>query len=285
MKTYLDCIPCFFKQALFAARVAIDDEARIKEVLDKVGMLVSEIPLNSSPPETGREVYRTVREVTGVNDPFRDLKAKSIHKALALYPSLKDHLGQANDPLETAVRLAIAGNVIDFGANPDFQLEDDVQGVFEKEPAINHYPRFKKQLARARDIVYLGDNAGETVFDRLLIETMGQPVTFVVRERPIINDATEEDALASGLGEVATIVSSGCDAPGTVLGRCSAAFLAHLDKADLIISKGQGNYETLSEEERPIFFLLKVKCPVIARDIGVNVGDIVIKYALEGPPK
>jgi hypothetical protein len=218
--------------------------------------------------------------VTGVNDPFRDLKAKSIDKALALYPSLKRLLGEAKDPLETAVRLAIAGNVIDFGANPDFQLEQDIEEVFQKAPAINHYQGFKEQLGRAQDIVYLGDNAGETVFDRLLIETMNKPVTFVVRESPIINDATEEDALASGLGEVATIVSSGCDAPGTVLGGCSEPFLAHLDRADLIISKGQGNYETLSQEKRPIFFLLKAKCPVIARDLGVKVGDIVIKYAL-----
>jgi uncharacterized protein with ATP-grasp and redox domains len=281
MKTYLDCIPCFLKQALFAARVAVEDEATIKAVLDKVGMLVSEIPLNSSPPETGRQVYRTVREVTGVNDPFRDLKAKSIDTVLALYPSLKHLLGEAKDPLETAVRLAIAGNVIDFGANPDFQLGQAIQEVLQKEPAINHYQAFKKKLARARDILYLGDNAGETVFDRLLIETMDKPVTFVVRESPVINDATEEDALSSGLGEVATIVSSGCDAPGTVLGECSEPFRAHFNKADLIISKGQGNYETLSHEKRPIFFLLKAKCPVIARDLGVKVGDIVIKYALE----
>jgi uncharacterized protein with ATP-grasp and redox domains len=280
MKTYLDCIPCFFKQALFAARVAVEDETRIKAVLDKVGMLIAEIPLNSSPPETGREVYRTVREVTGVDDPFRDLKAKSIDKALALYPSLKHLLGKAKDPLKTAVRLAIAGNVIDFGANPDFQLEQDIKEVLQKEPAINHYQAFKEKLARAQDILYLGDNAGETVFDRLLIETMGKPVTFVVRGSPIINDATEEDALSSGLGEVATIFSSGCDAPGTVLGGCSEPFLAHFNKADLIISKGQGNYETLSQEKRPIFFLLKAKCPVIARDLGVKAGDIVIRYAL-----
>ena len=134
MRTYLDCIPCFFKQALFAARAAVDDEARIKTVLDEIGMLVSQIPLDSSPPETGREVYRTVREVTGVDDPFRDLKVKSIHKALALYPALKELLGEAKDPLKTAVRLAIAGNVIDFGANPDFQLEQDIQEVLQKEP-------------------------------------------------------------------------------------------------------------------------------------------------------
>ncbi|MDY6836958.1 MAG: ARMT1-like domain-containing protein [Thermodesulfobacteriota bacterium] len=278
MKTYLDCIPCFFKQALFAARKAVDDEEKIKAVLDRVGMLVSKIPLESSPPETGREVYRAVREITGVDDPFKSLKEENIDKALGLYPSLEEIVRKAKDPLETAVRLAIAGNVIDFGANPDFELEKDVQAVLHQDPAINHYQAFKDKLATARNILYVGDNAGETVFDKLLIETMGRPVTFAARERPIINDATEEDATRSGLGEVATVISSGSDAPGTVLEGCSDHFRDLFREADLIISKGQGNYETLSTEKGPLFYLLKAKCPVIAKDIGVEVGDTVIKY-------
>jgi len=278
MKTYLDCIPCFFKQALFAARAAVDDEAIIKEVLDRVGMLVSKIPLESSPPETGKEVYKTVRQVTGVDDPFEGLKEESIDKALALYPSLKEIVTKAKDPLETAVRLAIAGNVIDFGANPDFELEKDIQKVLHQERAINHYQAFKDKLASARRILYVGDNAGETVFDKILIEAMGRPVIFAARERPIINDATTEDAIRSGLGEVATVISSGSDAPGTVLEGCSDDFLDLFKGADLIISKGQGNYETLSTEKGPIFYLLKAKCPVIAKDLGVEVGHTVIKH-------
>ncbi len=280
MKTYLDCIPCFLKQALFAARAALDDEEKIKEVLDRVGMLVSEIPLDSSPPETGREVYRVVREVTGVDDPFATLKAESIEKALALYPSMKQIVGDSDDPLETAVRLAVAGNLIDFGANPDFNLERDVKEALRKEPAINHYEAFKNKLKGASEILYLGDNAGETVFDRVLIEVMAKPVIYAVRERPVINDATVEDAVRSGLDELAELVSSGCDAPGVILNRCSEPFLDHYKRADLIISKGQGNYETLSGEQRPIFYLLKTKCPVIAADLGVKDGDTVIKYAL-----
>ena len=280
MKTYLDCIPCFLKQALFAARAALDDEEKIKEVLDRVGMLVSEIPLDSSPPETGREVYRVVRQVTGVDDPFATLKAESIEKALALYPSMKQIVRDSDDPLETAVRLAVAGNLIDFGANPDFNLERDVKEALRKEPAINHYEAFKNKLEGAREILYLGDNAGETVFDRVLIEVMAKPVTYAVRERPVINDATVEDAVRSGLDELAEVVSSGCDAPGVILNRCSEPFLDNYKRADLIISKGQGNYETLSGEQRPIFYLLKTKCPVIAADLGVKDGDTVIKYAL-----
>jgi len=283
MKTYLDCIPCFFKQALFAARAALNDEEKIKQVLDRIGMLVSEIPLHSSPPETGREVYRTVREVTGVDDPFASLKAESIKKALALYPSLKEMVEISGDPLETAVKLAVAGNIIDFGANPDFQLEQDIQEALRKEPAINHYEAFKNKLEGAREILYLADNAGETVFDKILIEVMAKPAIYAVRDRPVINDATVEDAMKSGLDEVAKVISSGCDAPGVILNRCSEAFLDRFKRADLIISKGQGNYETLSSEQRPIFYLLKAKCPIIARDLGVKQGDTIIKYALLHP--
>jgi uncharacterized protein with ATP-grasp and redox domains len=282
MKTYLDCIPCFFKQALFAARTAVDDERKIKQVLDRIGMLVSEIPLHRSPPETGREVYRVVREVTGVDDPFAGLKDQSIKRALALYPSLEGVVEISRDPLETAVRLGIAGNIIDFGANPDFQLEQDIQEVLQKEPVVNHYEAFKNRLEGAREILYLADNAGETVFDKLLIKVMSKPAIYAVRDGPVINDATLEDAVKSGLDEVAKVVSSGCDAPGTILNRCSDEFLDLLQRADLIISKGQGNYETLSGEQKPIFYLLKAKCPVIARDLGVKQGDTVIKYALCG---
>jgi uncharacterized protein with ATP-grasp and redox domains len=278
MKTYIDCIPCFFRQALFAARVALDDEQKIKGVLDRIGLLVPEIPLDSSPPATGREIYRIVREVTGVHDPFASLKDDSIRKARALYPELKARVKMSEDPLETAVRLAITGNVIDFGANPDFELDQDLQDMTSRNLAINHYEVFREGVAQAQDILFIGDNAGETVFDKILIEEMGKPVVYAVRERPVINDVTLEDAISSGLDEVATLVSSGWDGPGVLLDECSKTFLDHYGRADLIISKGQGNYETLSSERKPIFFLLKAKCPVIARDLGVKQGDRVIKY-------
>jgi uncharacterized protein with ATP-grasp and redox domains len=280
MKTHLDCIPCFVKQALFAARAAVDDEKKIKEVLDRIGLLISKVPLHHSPPETSREIYGIVREVTGVDDPFVKLKAESLKKALALYPWLKERVAASKDPLETAVRLAIAGNVIDFGANPDFELEADVQAILQTEPAINHYSTFKEELRSADEVLYIGDNAGETVFDKVLVEEMAKSVVYIVRDRPIINDTTIDDAVNSGLHEVAKVVSSGWDGPGVSLKSGSEAFLRHYRGADLIISKGQGNYETLSTQQSPIFYLLKAKCPVIARNLGVKQGDTVIKFAL-----
>lgn len=279
MNTYLECIPCFFKQALFAARAATKDERKAKQVLDRVARLVPRIPLESSPPETARFIYGAVREVTGAADPFKTYKERSIENALSLYDELKSIVDSSEDPLRTAVKVAIAGNGIDVGANPDFDLKREMRNLFEKNLSVDHYESFKYRLENARTILYLADNAGETVFDRILIETMKKGTVYAVRDIPIINDATMEDARDSGIGKVARIVSSGCDAPGTILKRCSQEFLGLFARADLIVSKGQGNFESLSGEEAPIFFLLQVKCPVIARDLGTGIGSFILKDA------
>ncbi|MFP4036926.1 MAG: damage-control phosphatase ARMT1 family protein [Desulfobacteraceae bacterium] len=279
MNTYLDCIPCFLKQALFAARAATNDDKRIKEVLDRVARLTPSIPLGNPPPETARLVYGVVREVTGVEDPFKAHKEKSIQKALSLYDELKSLVKNSKDPLHTAVRVAIAGNVIDLGVNQAFDLEAEMKDLLQRRLSARHYRCFTQNLEKARTVLYLGDNAGETVFDRILIEALGRDTVYAVREVPIINDATFEDAEKSGISEVARIVSSGCDAPGTILKRCSPEFLEIYNNSDLIISKGQGNFESLSEEKGPVFFLFKVKCPVIAGHIGVDIGEMILKDA------
>jgi len=277
MNTYLECIPCFLKQALFAARAATTDEKKVKRVLDRVAGLIPEIPLDNPPPETARLVYSAIREVTGVTDPFKAYKDISIEKALSLYDELRSTVQRSEDPLRTAVRIAIAGNVVDLGANPDLDLEEELRNILRNDLHENQYQSFKCSLENARTILYLGDNAGETVFDRILIETMGKDTVYGVRDIPIINDATVEDAQNSGVGEVARIVSSGCDAPGTILKRCSQEFLNLFAGSDLIVSKGQGNFESLSGEKAPIYFFLKVKCPVIARHLGAQTGDMILQ--------
>ena len=277
MKTYFDCFPCFLEQALRAARIATDDEKKIKKVLDEVGMMLRNIPLESTPPESGKMIYNKVSEITGNLDPYREIKRESTKKALSLYPSLKNHVERSNDRLLTAIRIAIAGNVIDFGPNLGFDLEDEIEEVLDKDFAICDYGSFKDRFDEAHEILYIGDNAGECVFDRILIEEMKKPVIYVVRDVPIINDATYEDAVQAGIDQVATILSSGTDAPGTILKTCSAEFKKIYDSSEFIISKGQGNYEALSNERHPIFFLLKTKCRVIADDIGVGEGDIILK--------
>ncbi len=277
MKSYLDCIPCFFEQALRAGRIATDDEQVLKQLMDELGKRLHQISLDNTPPETGRLIYRIVREITGNSDPFQELKHQSTREALALYPSLKRTIEESDDSLLTAIRIAIAGNVIDFGASATFDIETAIKEALENDFAICDYSAFKDKLAETEEILYIGDNAGETVFDRLLIEQMNKPVTYVVREKPVINDATIEDAVQAGIDQVATIVSSGTDAPGAVLNTCSPEFREMLNQSTFTIAKGQGNYEGLSSEDYSIFFLLKAKCQIIANDIGVIKGDIILK--------
>ncbi len=279
MKAYLECYPCFFKQILQTVREITSDEEQIKEVLAAFGQYIQHIPAEATPPEIGREVYRIISEKTGKADPYRELKKKCTREALALYPYLKEKIGASEDPLFTAARLAIAGNVIDFGVNARFDLNKDLDVHLSQKLAIDHFREFRRTLEQSCRVLYLADNAGETVFDRIFIEEMGKPVVYAVRERPIINDALIQDALDAGLDNVAEIVSSGTDAPGTILPFCSRDFLNVYDSADLIISKGQGNYEGLSDEARPVFFLLKAKCEVIAQDIGVDRGGLILMKA------
>jgi hypothetical protein len=252
------------------------DEEKIREILVEFGSYLSKIPVRATPPEIGREVYRIVSQKTGFEDPYREIKEENTRQALSLYPKLKKDIASSPDPLLAAVRMAIAGNIIDFGANAKFDMIKDLNKLLTQKLAIDFYEEFCETMRKSRRVLYLADNAGETVFDRLLIEELGKPVIYAVRQHPVINDAVRKDALDAGIGEVAEIVSSGTDAPGTILNLCSREFIALFDSADFIISKGQGNYEGLSEAKGRVFFLLQAKCPVIARDIGVEQGSILL---------
>ncbi len=288
MRTYLDCVPCFYRQALDTARIAGADEIKQKQILDKVSQLIPDFPLEASPPEMGREIYNLVREMSGVKDPFKEIKENNNRLALKLYPKLKQEVNNSEDRLLTAVRLSIIGNIIDYGAKSSLNMEEEINNLFqgnfttknENSETMFKYKKFKEALNKVNSIIYLADNAGEVVFDRLLIEELvkelGKEVIYVVKDKPIINDALIEDAIFCGINEVAEIISSGSDAPGTLLEYCSGEFIRLFQKAELIISKGQGNYEALSEEDRPMFFLFRAKCPVIAEDIGCNLGDMVL---------
>ncbi|MCJ7582760.1 MAG: ARMT1-like domain-containing protein [Candidatus Aminicenantes bacterium] len=279
MKTQLDCFPCLIGQALNTAKKVAAEKEKIHTILKQVCLFLPTMSLDVTPSEFGREVYRIVSSVTGITDPFQDIKKLHTQQALKLYPKLKKQIQSSEDPLMTAIRISIAGNVIDFGTPEKFDMEKDLETILKMDFAVNHYEAFCKALKEADTILFIGDNAGETVFDSLLIEELGKPVTYAVRERPIINDATFEDAVEAGIDKVAEIFSSGCDAPGCILSLCSDKFLELYHSVDLIISKGQGNYEGLSDEIRPIFFLLKAKCSVVASDIGVPQGSIILKKA------
>lgn len=286
MRQYLDCIPCYFRQAIQAGRFAGADEALIRRILEDIGAMLPDIPDDSTPPHMADIIHRRVRELTGVTDPYHERKRECTELALRMMPDIRQIIDEAPDPLFMAVKAAIAGNIIDYGVKDVIDIEREVLDIMKRDLAIDDYASFSEALDKAEDILYLADNTGETVFDRLLIEHMdGSKVTYAVRSIPILNDATLEDALDAGIDKVVReIVPSGCEAPGTVLDSCTEDFRARFRDASLIISKGQGNYESISDETRSgIFFLLQAKCNVIAGDIGVDVGGLILKESNSVP--
>jgi uncharacterized protein with ATP-grasp and redox domains len=280
MKTDYDCVPCFIRQALDAARLATSDEKIHEQVLRGVLVSMSRMDLRKSPPLMGQYIHRMIRTLSGIDDPYKEVKNRFNRFALELYPVLKERIVHSSHPLETAVRLSIAGNIIDFGAKSAVK-PGEVHETIDRalaDPLFGNIESFLDTIFSAKTILYIGDNAGEIVFDRLLIEQLPvDRITFAVRGDPVINDATMEDAEDTGMKEVVEVIDNGSDAPGTILDECSEGFRRCFFGADLIIAKGQGNYETLSDVDKPIGFILKSKCPVIARHIGCPAGSLVIR--------
>ena len=256
------------------------DEAVHEQLLREVLRVLGEMDLRQSPPVMAQRIHRLVRKLTGESDPYRAVKDRFNRLALDIYPELKTRVERSANPLATAIRLVIAGNVIDMGINnhlTDEQVHEAIDHALEA-PFDADLAAFREATLSAKDILYLADNAGEIVFDKLLIEQMPlEKVTVVVKGSPIINDATMADAETAGLTNSMKVIDNGSDAPGTILEDCTEAFRQRFDEADLVIAKGQGNYETLSDVEKDIFFILKAKCPVIARDIGCEVGSLVLR--------
>lgn len=284
MRTYLDCIPCFLRLTLEQGRLLTGDEIVHRELMNEAVKLVPGFSLGLTPPRMVKEMQEIIRRRFPDSDPYKSAKDKSNRRAMELYPLLKDKVARSGDRVLAAVELAIAGNVIDYAAKNNLDIEHEIQSILTgsftaEQKGVFEYDVFKRDLAEAKTILFVADNAGEIVFDRVLIEEIGadRNVIFAVRDKPILNDAIMEDVVFCGLDKISRVVSSGVDSPGAVLEYCSDEFLKVFKEADMVISKGQGNYEALTEAPRKIFFLFKVKCPVIARHSGAKLGDIVLK--------
>ncbi|MDX9866338.1 MAG: ARMT1-like domain-containing protein [Kiritimatiellia bacterium] len=275
MNTCLDCLPCIFRQTLDAVRRVSADTAVHERVVKQVAEWIRVADLSESPPVMAQRLHRYLRGLTGIDDPYAEAKARDNALALSLLPELRERVDASTDPFTLAVRLAIAGNLIDLGPKSDLTSEEVAAAIrnVEKAPFSGDVAVLRRMADRAKTILYLADNAGEIVLDRLLIEALGPGcVTVAVRGAPVINDATLADAQTAGLHELVKVISNGADVPGTVLSECSAEFREYFEQADLVISKGQGNFETLSEASRDICFLFKVKCPVIAERVDLTLG-------------
>ena len=280
-----DCIPCSLRQVLSCARCISDDEWFHGKVVKEVMAKISGIDLARSPAEVSFEALSHAIMIFGGQDPFAADKRESTERMTKLMPDLRHRIAESSDPVGLASKLAIAANIIDLGILPGVDADSEIASAIGAPLAIDDRAAFKDAVRAARTVFYLLDNAGEIVLDKLLIEQFKRKeVTCLVRASPILNDVTAEDAEAVGITEVARVVDPGAPMLGLVLNHASAEVRELFATADVVISKGQANFETLSGAEREVFFLLRAKCPVVARALGVEVGAAVLtRHEPAGP--
>lgn len=281
MKAALDCIPCYIKQTINTIAQTETSDEKAREIIYQTLSLFPRLDPNETPAENSTIILKKVNELLGIEDPFHKAKKESNDLALKLISYLKERIQHSKDPLITALKIAVAGNIIDMGILKDFDVEASIREALVKSFARDDYESFRKKLTEAEEILILGDNSGEIVFDRLLAEQLnelGMRVTYAVKGRPIINDATMEDAVYVGMTEQFKVITTGSGFLGTILKYCSKEFKQAYDKADLVIGKGQANYESLEEfgkQDQRLYFLLRAKCEIVAENLGVQLGEMV----------
>jgi len=241
-----------------------------------------EISREEMPPQIGSMIHSTIRKATGKDDPYRDIKRLHNEQVLDMEENLTGLIDGSSSSLSDALKLAAVGNLIDMGPERKWNSMQDIFRDFTKKDTT-HFDEtsFEESLKSAGTLLYLGDNAGEIVLDKILIRLLLREteldITYAVRGGPVINDITMADAEFVGMTDIVRVIDTGVAFPGVVPEACSREFLDYYNGVDMILSKGQGNYESLSEEDKNIFFLLQTKCPVIANKVGCRVGDIVLK--------
>lgn len=277
MNIQYECIPCSINNYVRLCKSGIIPKNLQEEILRKLLEFFSQVDYKQSPPVMGKQLHRLLRKYLQNPDPYRQIKLEYNRMMMDRYEDFKKIISESSNPFNTAVRLAIAGNVIDFGSHHRLDVMETVERVLKAELARDDSHRLQQEIEKADSVLYLGDNAGEIVFDKLFIETMNHSnVFFAVRGSPVINDITEKDAEMTGINKLTTIISSGDDAPGTLMDSCSSEFKKIFNKADVIISKGQGNLEGLIDVDHNIFYLLTVKCRLIAEHLGVDEKEFVV---------
>lgn len=283
MLTHIDCFPCFLKQTIIAldrhSESCTVPAAAYMDIMKEVLLLMREADMERPPSYTTTFIHRLIRERLG-DDPYRDIKQRYNNLALQLYPRLQERVRTSSDPLLTASRLAIAGNIIDFGIFSSVDINSSVTRALADPIAVDDYTAFRQSVSEAREILYLLDNSGEIVFDRILIEELsllGKKVKAVVKGSPVLNDATRDDAVQVSLAGSCEVIDNGSDAVGTMLEWTSRKFQKEFRTAELVISKGQGNFETLMETEKKTYFLFQSKCEVVSKELGIPPGSMLLK--------
>ncbi|MDB4583942.1 ARMT1-like domain-containing protein [Draconibacterium sp.] len=279
MNIQLECIPCSINSYLRLVKTGVIPEALQEPMLRRLLRLLSTIEYNQSPPIIGRKMHRLIREFLQNPDPYHQIKEYYNRMMLELYTDFENLVKESENPIDTAMRLAIAGNVIDFGSKYQLDVMDTINRVKGAKLAIDDSRHLRHDLNQATSLLYIGDNCGEIVLDKLFLETIDLPeMYFVVRDRPVINDVTIHDAEMTGLTKIAKVITTGDDAPGAVWEATSKEFKDIFTNADVIISKGQGNLEGLIDiPHNNIFFLLVTKCDLIAERVGARKGEFIVK--------
>jgi len=277
------CVGCIINQSARVAEAIHADEKLQTQLISTVEEMSKSFSFSQTPPQIAAYVYEKMALIAGKNDLYDEVKEHSTQKALSFVPLLHEELEKSDDTLLTATKIAVAGNVIDLAAEVAFDLEEELSKIFETEFAHNDFVQFKRSLEKADTVLVIGDNVGEHIFDYVFIETLQKlypnaVFSYMVRGVPIINDVTMKEAQEAGFDRLCNLVDSGVNTPGFDYARANVTAKELYDSADVVISKGMGNFESLSPTHREnVCFLLKVKCNVVANFLGAEVGDIICK--------
>jgi uncharacterized protein with ATP-grasp and redox domains len=283
MKVSRECIQCLARQAVEIAEEATSNVAKQEEIIKMSLRELAEMDFNETAPEIAFRMHQHAKNITGINDPYMRLKEQYNEIAKEIYDRIVEEkwLDKAEDRFDMACRLAIAGNIIDFSVGLELEPSDIVKSALD---SVKHdifgagTTALREAVEKAKNIMYIADNSGEIIFDKFLLENLPlHKVTYVVKGGPIVNDATMEDAISTGVVDLVRVIDNGHSAQGTVLKDCSSTFKSEFNEADLIISKGQANFETLSDvKDKTIFYLLRAKCSSVAASIGCKRMDYVL---------
>ncbi len=279
MRTQIDCFPCFLRQALIALRQFSGNNDKLHgDIMREVLAIARNADMNRPPAYTTTFIHRIIRQMLDA-DPFERIKKKYNSVAIRQFPFLQKKVQESRDPLWTATRLAIAGNIIDFGIYTSVDIDGAINRSLKTTIGVDDYQTFHHEVHQADTILYLLDNAGEVVFDKLLIDVLassGKKIKAVVKGGPVLNDVTHDDAEQTGLDRICEIIDNGSDAVGTILAMTTPEFQKEFYNADLVLCKGQGNFETVSETGREAFFLFQAKCDVVCRELGLDAGSMLL---------
>lgn len=280
MNLTFDCYECVLKQALLLAGQISQNDSKRREIMREMLDFIRHNAEHIVPPEMAMYLFGVFERETGISDQFREIKIKSTRLGLELLDEFRTLVNNSDDPLKTAIRISIGGNIIDYGVNPHFQLADaadEIRKVLDMPYDQAALDDLAERIRSAKQVFYMLDNCGEAVLDRLVLENIPGKVVVGVRGKPAINDVTRTEAIESGITNW-EIVDTGVGAPGVLLDKAPAEFLDAIKKSDLVITKGQGNFESLESRftAKPLYFLMRIKCKVIAEFLKVPMGSIQI---------